>query len=232
MKNFTLRKSNERGFFNHGWLKSFHSFSFADYFDRNHMNFYSLRVINEDFIQAKNGFGFHPHNNMEIVTYIMRGSITHEDSLGNKEEIKTGEFQVMSAGSGIVHSEFNHGDVETHLLQIWIKPNQLGGEPSYKISAPNHEKKWALVASSEGRDGSFLIKQDADVYAINSCDLPEISFPESKQKHLWIQVAEGLIVIDGVEIEAGDGISFEEDSLTNSSKIEFKKPSKLILFAV
>ena len=232
MKNFIIRKSNERGFFDHGWLKSFHSFSFGEYHDIHHMNFRSLRVINEDLIRAKTGFGFHPHNNMEIITYIMRGSITHEDNLGNKEEIKAGEFQVMSAGSGIIHSEFNHSDAETHLLQIWIKPNQLGGEPSYRISAPNHEKKWALVASNDGRDESFMIKQDANIYAINSCDLNEIAFPELKQKHIWIQVAEGSISIDKTEIKAGDGISFERESLNSLSKIEFKEPSKMILFSL
>jgi quercetin 2,3-dioxygenase len=232
MKKISIRKSAERGYFDHGWLKSFHSFSFAEYFDRNHMNFHSLRVINEDFIKPQNGFGFHPHKDMEIITYVMRGALTHEDNLGNKEEIKAGEFQVMSAGTGIIHSEFNHGLEEVHLLQIWIKPNVSGGIPGYKISAPNHFEKWALIASNDGRSGSFSIKQNAEIYAINSGNLKEISLPQSNLIQVWIQVAQGSIKMGDFEINAGDGISFSKITSEKTEKITFNETSKIILFAL
>ena len=152
----TIRKSSARGFANHGWLKSHHSFSFADYFDRNHMSFGNLRVINEDKIAAAQGFGKHPHSDMEIITYVISGALAHQDSMGNAAVISAGEVQIMSAGTGVFHSEFNHSKTdETHLLQIWILPKEKQISPRYGQKSFLNARDLTLVVSGSGRDGSI-----------------------------------------------------------------------------
>ena len=240
MNNRIIRLSNERGYFDHGWLKSYHSFSFAQYFDPKFMNFHSLRVINEDFIKSKTGFDLHPHESMEIITFVMKGVLTHIDNIGNREEIYPQCFQIMSAGDGIIHGEFNYGDEEVHLLQIWIKPNEKGGKPSYKIFKPDINKKWALIASFQDDHNSkitknFLsIKQNASVYAIDSSDLTEIYLPNLVQKNLWLQVASGSIEMsDGLKLKAGDAIGINNNNQQiELRKIFFQNRSELILFGL
>ncbi len=229
-----IRRANDRGFFDHGWLKTHHSFSFGEYHDENFMNFASLRVINEDYIAAQKGFGFHPHQSMEIITFVLRGTLTHLDNLGNREEIGAGCFQIMSAGDGITHSEFNYGNEEVHLLQIWIKPNKKGGAPSYKIFKPEIEGRWALVAANVDNQNSganFLqMKQDACVYAIDSQNLREINLPKITQEKIWLQVALGNIELDdGTKLNAGDGLGINASEI---KKIIFHEKSKLVLFGL
>jgi redox-sensitive bicupin YhaK (pirin superfamily) len=234
-----IRRGKDRGFFNHGWLKSYHTFSFGEYYSKKFMNFHSLHVINEDFVRAKKGFGLHPHSSMEIITFVMKGTLTHSDNLGNREEIGAGCFQIMSAGDGIMHSEFNHGDEEVHLLQIWIMPDKDGGTPSYRIFKPRIKGNWALIAAhddaKQNQQEDFLsIKQDASVYAIDSANLKEISLPKLTQKNLLLQVASGNITIDdGTELKAGDAIGLSGDEEKNNlTKIKFNQRSELILFGL
>jgi redox-sensitive bicupin YhaK (pirin superfamily) len=164
---------------------------------------------------------------MEIITYILSGTLTHEDNLGNREDIAAGSFQVMSAGSGIVHSEFNHGKVECHLLQIWIEPNQVGGKPSYKIGEFSHKNKWRLVASGKDQEGSFYIKQNAELFAIHVEEKMEIALPETSYKTFFIQLAQGSAKIGDVELEQGDGFGFEAEN----EKIMIAADSRILLFA-
>ncbi len=238
MHNIIIRKSDERGFFNHDWLKTYHTFSFSEYYDEQFMNYHSLMVINDDTIKPNTGFGLHPHKNMEIITYVLSGTLTHSDNLGNKEEIKAGCFQVMSAGTGIVHGEFNHGNVECHLLQMWISPNRNGGEPYYKISKPNHFERWALVASDDGIFDSVQIRQNAQVFAIDSGNLKETQLPSSKQQHFWLHLASGSIKLGNLTLNAGDAIGFNNTHFKQSekaqdfAKIEFLEQSRVVLFAL
>lgn len=226
-----VRKSNERGFADHGWLKSHHSFSFADYYDPQHMGFRSLRVINEDLIKSGTGFGSHPHNNMEIITYVVQGALQHKDSMGTTAVINPGEVQHMSAGTGVVHSEYSVGkDQYTHLLQIWIVPNSRGGNPSYgqkSFESDLNSKKLVLVVSNDGRDGSIRIKQDADLYISRLKAGDNLEYVIRKGRGVWVQVVSGRLDINGVEINAGDAVSLEEESLL---KIMASEKSELIFF--
>ena len=164
-----IRKSEERGHADHGWLNSYHSFSFANYYDPQHMGFKTLRVINEDRVQANQGFGTHSHRDMEIISYVLEGALEHKDSMGTSSIILPGEVQVMSAGTGVTHSEYNHSKTDSvHFLQIWITPNQKGLEPRYEQKMYSAEEKHGnlrLIASQDGRDGSVTIHQDANLYA-------------------------------------------------------------------
>jgi redox-sensitive bicupin YhaK (pirin superfamily) len=225
-----VRKSNERGFFDHGWLKSYHTFSFADYFDSNFMGFGHLRVINDDIVDANTGFPMHPHKNMEIITYILEGSLTHSDNIGNKEDINTGQVQIMSAGRGIVHSEWNNGNKPCHLLQIWIKTNNLNTEPSYKIYTPDHLEKWALIASGDEGDKTFHIQQDAKIYVIDSGSLSNILIPDMSG-NIWIHVATGNAKVMNVELSNGDAIGLHNKKI-KGEKIEFYQKSKVLVFCV
>ncbi len=210
-----VRKAQERGHFNFGWLNTYHTFSFGEYHDPQFMGFRSLRVINEDWVQAGGGFPTHPHRDMEIVTYILEGALEHKDSMGNGSAIRPGEVQRMTAGTGITHSEFNPSKSEpVHLLQIWLLPEQRGLTPSYEQKTyPAEEKRgrMRLIASRDGREGSVTIHQDADVYAalLNG---EEIVFPLRPERHAWVQVARGTVSVNGQELGPGDAaaVSAEE----------------------
>ncbi len=225
-----VRRSNERGFFDHGWLKSYHTFSFADYFDSNFMGFGHLRVINDDIIDSNTGFPMHPHKNMEIITYILDGALTHSDNIGNKEDINTGQVQIMSAGHGIVHSEWNNGNEPCHLLQIWIKTNKLNSDPSYKIYTPDHIEKWALIASGNESDEAFHIQQNAKIYVIDSGNLDDILIPDMNG-NIWIHVATGKVNIFNTELLNGDAIGLYNKEI-KSEKIQFLEQSKVLIFCV
>jgi redox-sensitive bicupin YhaK (pirin superfamily) len=226
----TIRKSADRGHANHGWLDSYHTFSFADYYDPNHMGFRALRVINEDRVAPKEGFGTHPHRDMEILTYVMQGKLEHRDSMGNGRVIKPGEVQGMSAGTGITHSEFNATDNEqVHLLQIWITPHTKSIKPSYGEWLPDgHEKNgWALVASENGAGGSIRIHQDAKLFVAVAKEGSELPVHINPARYGWIQIASGEAVLDGQVLHAGDGASFGGE---DASMLSVTKPSEILLF--
>lgn len=226
---FSIRRSDERGHANHGWLLAKHSFSFADYYDPKHMRFRSLRVINEDRIAPAQGFVTHPHNDMEILTYILDGELAHKDSMGNGRTIKAGEVQGMSAGTGVTHSEFNaSGQRECHLLQIWIIPHTKGVKPSYGEWLPNKQKNsWQLTASERGDDGSIVIHQDAKMFvAVMEKDglLPVSIAPE---RFGWLQIAKGSAECNGEKLQAGDGVAFSGDVV---GQIAASAGSEILLF--
>lgn len=226
-----LRKSQDRGIANHGWLKSKHTFSFADYYDPKNMGFRSLRVINEDRIDAGTGFGAHPHRDMEIISYVVKGALQHEDSMGTKAIIKPGEVQRMSAGTGVVHSENNAlSNEETHFFQIWITPKTRGGEPGYgqkSFEDDLNSKKLVLVLSPEGRDGSISIKQDADMYISRLKANDELEFKVRETRGVWVQVVSGQLTINGKTLATGDALSF--DTAENLKAVATEN-SEIILF--
>jgi redox-sensitive bicupin YhaK (pirin superfamily) len=225
-----LCPSNSRGSFDFGWLKSHHTFSFGGYYNPDFMEFYHLRVINEDTVQAHTGFDLHGHKDMEIFTYILQGTLTHGDNLGNKENIDEGCYQLMSAGTGILHSEYNYSDKPVHLLQIWIKPNCVGSKPEYKTFAPHKKGQWCLLASNKtAGEGIGKIKQEAEIYAINSLDLKDIDLPYLQRKNSWIHIAQGQVEFLDKKLGSGDALGFEVDSL---EKIKFIEPTILLLFAL
>ncbi len=204
----TLRKASERGYADHGWLKSFHSFSFANYYDAEHMGFGNLRVINEDRIAAGTGFGTHGHRDMEIISYVLEGELAHKDSIGNGAAIAPGEVQRMTAGRGIMHSEYNHApDQTTHFLQIWILPDQLGISPGYEQKAfPDEEKRGRLrlVASPDGREGSVRLHADAAMYVslLDGAQRAELSLDPARLA--YVHVARGEVTVNGQALSAGD----------------------------
>lgn len=207
----TIRKSEERGHVNHGWLDSYHTFSFANYYDPQHMSFRSLRVINQDQIAGGKGFGTHPHRDMEIITYMLEGALEHKDSMGNGSIIRVGDVQRMSAGTGITHSEFNPSATESaHLLQIWIVPNQQAVTPSYEQTEFSREEKLnqlRLIASPDGRDRSVTIYQDAYIYATILEDGVEVTHTVNSDRYVWIQVARGSVLVGDRMLNSGDAIS-------------------------
>ena len=210
----TIRKSEERGHANHGWLDSYHTFSFAGYYDPQHMAFRSLRVINQDQIAGGKGFGTHPHRDMEIITYMLDGALEHKDSMGNGSIIRVGDVQRMSAGTGITHSEFNPSATETaHLLQIWILPNQQNVTPSYEQVAFTREEKLnqlRLIASPSGRDRSVKIYQDALIYASILEDGAKVVHNVAPNRYAWIQVARGNVMVGDRLLNGGDAISTDQ----------------------
>ena len=226
-----IRKANERGFVDHDWLKSRHTFSFASYNDPRHMHFRSLRVINEDWISGGMGFEAHPHNDMEIITYVLDGELEHQDSMGNKSVIRPGEVQRMSAGKGVVHSDYNKlGDRPTHLLQIWILPNQKGGEPGYQQKDFTNaflDEALTLVASEKGRSGSIDILQDADVYVAKLKKDARIQFEPREKRGIWIQMARGKMRLNNLEISAGDAVAAEDERRLEMLSLE---SSEFLLF--
>jgi len=227
-----VRKATERGHINHGWLDTHHTFSFGDYHDPNHMGFRSLRVINEDWVQAGHGFPTHPHRDMEIITYVLEGSLEHKDSMGTGSVIRPGEVQKMSAGTGVRHSEFNHSKSEAvHLLQIWIVPEKSGIQPNYEQKAvPAEEKKGKLrlVASRDGRDNSVTVYQDAELYATELAPAQAINYKPSQDRHSWIQVARGKVTVNGKDLEAGDGAAIAQEP--NVQIVGQADQSELLLF--
>lgn len=221
---FQIRKRTDRGFADHGWLRTFHTFSFADYQDPRHVQFRSLRVMNEDWIAAGQGFGTHPHRNMEIVTYVLEGALEHRDSMGNGEVLTPGEFQRMTAGSGITHSEFNPSNTDpVHLYQIWLYPNKRELEPSYeqKRFAPEEQRnRWRLVASENGADGSLLIHQDAAIYLATLDSCSSVSREIAPGRHGWLQVLRGQVRVSGIELEAGDGVAISDESSITVEQVD------------
>jgi quercetin 2,3-dioxygenase len=212
----TLRKAQDRGFADHGWLKSFHSFSFADYHEPEHMGFGNLRVINEDRIAAGTGFGTHGHRDMEIVSYVLDGALGHKDSIGNGATIVPGEVQRMSAGRGIAHSEFNHAPGRTtHFLQIWLLPAQRGIEPGYEQKAfadADKRGRLRLVASPDGRDGSVTIHADASMRAglFDGAERAELAL--DARRLAYVHVVRGEVAINGQPLAAGDGAKLSGES--------------------
>ena len=211
-----VRRSNERGHANHGWLESYHSFSFAGYFDPQHVEFGPLRVINEDRVQAGEGFGTHSHRDMEIISYVLAGELAHKDSLGNGSTIRPGDVQRMSAGRGVQHSEFNPSRTEgTHFLQIWIQPNVRNIPASYeekRFSAEEKRGRLRLIASSDRADGSVLIHQDARVYAGLFDGAESAHLEVGHGRRIYVHVARGAIRANGVVLDAGDALKVTETS--------------------
>lgn len=212
----TLRKSQDRGFADHGWLKSFHSFSFAGYYDPQHMGFGNLRVINEDRIAPGTGFGTHGHRDMEIISYVLSGELAHRDTLGNVKGIPPGDVQRMSAGRGVMHSEFNHAkDQTTHFLQIWIEPNVTGIEPSYEqktFAESDKRGKLRLVASPDGAQGSVLIHADARVYAglFDGTESATLELPAGRRG--YVHLVRGALEVNGNALAAGDAAMLTQES--------------------
>jgi len=223
----TLRKSQDRGHANHGWLDSFHSFSFAEYHDPRHMGFGPLRVINEDRIAPGTGFGAHGHRDMEIISYVLQGNLAHKDSMGNVKGIPPGDVQRMSAGTGVRHSEFNHAPNEvTHFLQIWIEPNQRGIEPGYeqKSFAPEEKRgRLRLVASPGGAQGSVLIHADASVYAGLFDGDEAAQLPIADGRKAYVHLVRGELEVNGQHLTAGDAAKLEAEAsvrLANGNQAE------------
>ena len=219
-----LRKSHDRGHANHGWLDSYHTFSFADYYDPREMGFGALRVINEDWVAPKSGFPTHPHRDMEIVTYILEGALTHQDSMGNGSVIRVGDVQRMSAGTGITHSEANASDHEpVHLLQIWIEPNETGLTPSYEqthFPAADKHGRFRLIASHDGREGSVTIHQDAAVYAAVLDADQALTYTLDSRRRAYLHVARGRIALNNYPLEAGDGAKINGPEALTLSALE------------
>ena len=226
----TIRKSTARGHAQHGWLDSYHTFSFSDYHDPKWMGFRSLRVINDDLVMPGMGFGTHPHRDMEIITYVLKGAIEHQDSMGNGRVIHVGEFQYMAAGTGVQHSEFNPSKTEPlRLLQIWIEPDQKGVKPRYaeKNLAAATTGVWHLVASKAGHDGSISIHQDANLSLARLTAGQEVTYPLAVGRHAWVHVAEGEVTLDGTALVGGDAVAVSDQP---SLKIVANKPAQVLLF--
>lgn len=227
----TIRRANERGIGAHGWLHSRFTFSFADYHDPRHMGFRDLRVINDDRVAPDRGFGMHPHRDMEIFSYVLEGTLEHKDSMGNGRQLQRGEIQLMSAGTGISHSEFNPSHEEgLHFLQIWIKPRQRGIEPRYTEWRPSEEQKDApkvLVISPDGREGSAVIAQDTEIYRIRLKPGETVNHDLATGRAVWLQIAEGSIELNGLKLDEGDGASTEKSGRLTLKAI---KPTEALLF--
>ena len=217
-----LRKSNDRGFADHGWLKSYHSFSFANYYDPDYMGWGNLRVINDDYIEVGGGFGEHSHRNMEIITYVISGQLAHKDNMGNIKTINPGEVQRMSAGRFVVHSEFNSAkDDITHLIQIWIEPNIKNIEPSYEqktIPQPSKEGKLVLIASSNKTDTSVLIHADASLYVGIFNQDQETSLSLNLNRKAYVHLIQGELEVNDIQLKSGDALMLENEPLVNISK--------------
>ena len=231
--NIKVRLAKERGHANHGWLNSFHTFSFADYHDPQHMGFRSLRVINDDTVQPGKGFGEHAHRDMEIISYVIEGALEHKDSMGNGSVIKEGNVQHVSAGSGITHSEFNHSDKDpVHFLQIWIEPDNKGIQPFYdEISVEKDENQNSLkiIGSADGQYGGVTIHQDVNVYFGHLKKGETVPKKTSQERGIWIQVIEGNIRVCDSDLARGDGISIEN---SDQIKIDAQSQAKFLLFDI
>ena len=227
----TIRKANERGHFNHGWLNTYHTFSFDQYYDPRYMGFRVLRVINEDFVASGRGFPMHAHRDMEIITYILEGALQHEDSMGNGSVIRPGDVQRMTAGTGVRHSEKNPSASEAvHLLQIWILPHTVGLDPSYEqkaFSTDERTNQLRLIASEDGRDGSVLMHQDVSLYASIIDAGASVSYSTPETRYGWLQVARGAVDVNGERAEQGDGAVIVGES---NIEIAAQQPAEILLF--
>jgi hypothetical protein len=225
-----VRPSEARGHANHGWLDSHHTFSFADYYDPQFMGFRALRVINEDRVAPRSGFGTHPHRDMEIITYVLSGQIEHRDSMGTLGVLRAGEVQRMSAGTGVLHSEMNRVGEELHFLQIWILPERKGLTPSYEQKAfPEQERqgRFRLVVSPQGQDGSLKVNQDMKLYSTLLGKGEQAEHTLAPGRHAWLQVARGAGTLNGVALKAGDGVALSEEPRLVLSATE---PLEALLF--
>ena len=227
----TLRKSGDRGHANHGWLDTWHTFSFADYYDPDEMGFGVLRVINDDRVQPGQGFGMHGHRDMEIITYILDGALEHKDNMGNGSVIRRGDVQRMSAGKGVLHSEFNPSPADpVHLLQIWIEPNVTGIRPSYEekhFAAEQRQGRLRLVASPDARDGSVMIHQDACVYATLLDAGDAVTHQLAPGRKAYVHVARGAVEVNGLRLVGGDGAKIGAESEITFAKAE---DAEILLF--
>lgn len=226
-----IRKAGDRGHADHGWLNTFHTFSFSTYQDPDHMRFRSLRVMNEDWVAPGQGFGTHPHHDMEIVTYVLEGALEHRDSMGNGEVLRPGEFQRMSAGTGITHSEFNPSATEaTHLYQIWLFPEKKGIVPSYEqkqFPADGRHNRLQLVASRTAADGSLLIQQDARIFLSTIDAGVTVSSDHSVERHAWLQVLRGTVQLNDHPLQTGDGVAVSGET---KLKIQATTNAEIMLF--
>lgn len=226
-----VRKATERGHANYGWLDTHHTFSFAYYFDREYMGFHSLRVINEDKVSPGNGFGTHGHRDMEIITYVLAGALEHKDSAGHVGVLKPGDVQHMSAGTGIMHSEYNHSKSdEVHFLQIWLQPNARGLKPTYNqksFDLAKNSGKLHLVVAKDGRNGSLKVNQDVDLFAGVLQEGDRYSYSLESERYGWVQVARGEIDLNGFSLTAGDGAALTE---VNDVSILAKSNAEILLF--
>ena len=227
----TIRRSNERGHFDHGWLNTYHTFSFDQYYDPRYMGFRNLRVINEDFVAGGRGFPKHGHRDMEIITYILEGALKHEDSMGNGSVIRPGDVQRMTAGTGVRHSEENASPTErVHLLQIWILPNTVGLEPSYEQKAFTEDERrdqLRLIASEDGREDTVQIHQDVSLFASILPAGAKVERAMNEQRYAWIQVARGAVNVNGERADQGDGVvAIGESSL----RIRAEEDAEILLF--
>ncbi|MEM9538423.1 MAG: pirin family protein [Cyanobacteria bacterium P01_E01_bin.42] len=227
----TIRKSEDRGHANHGWLDTNHTFSFASYYNPEQMGFRSLRVINEDRITGGAGFGTHGHRDMEIITYVLNGALEHKDNIGNGSVIQPGEVQRMSAGTGILHSEYNHSQRDkAHFLQIWILPDTKGLEPSYEQKSFHVEKdpsKLHLVAAKDGKEGAVTVHQDMELHAGVFQAGDRFSYSLAPNRHLWIQVARGEVKLNGMPLTTSDGAAISQEKELN---FEVTKDAEILLF--
>ena len=226
-----VRKASDRGHANHGWLNTYHTFSFSTYQDPQHVRFRSLRVMNEDWVAAGQGFGTHPHNDMEIVTYVLEGALEHRDSMGNGEVLRPGEFQRMSAGTGITHSEFNPSTTEpTHLYQIWLFPEQKGITPSYeqkRFDESGRLNRLQLVASRDATEGSLLIHQDARIYLSQIETNRTVTLELNANRHAWLQVLRGSVTLNSEPLQTSDGAAVSGES---KLEIQATTDAEIMLF--
>lgn len=226
-----IRRHNERGHFDHGWLDTYHTFSFSDYQDPAHMGFRALRVINEDRVAPGKGFGLHPHRDMEIVTIVLEGALEHRDSLGNGEVLRPGELQRMSAGTGIRHSEFNPSSTEpAHLYQIWLLPGQKGQTPSYEqkaVAPAGVGNDFRLVASPDGREGALTIHQDVELYLADVTQGTQLVRPLRAGRAAWLQILGGEAELNGEPLVAGDGVAVVDET---AIRVRASTDAKLLLF--
>jgi redox-sensitive bicupin YhaK (pirin superfamily) len=226
-----VRKANDRGHANHGWLNAYHTFSFSSYHDQRHMGFRSLRVMNEDRVAPGQGFGTHPHQDMEIVTYVLEGALEHKDSMGNGEVLRPGEFQRMSAGTGITHSEFNPSENEpVHLYQIWLFPDRKGHTPSYeqkRFDPVEQRDRLRLVASPNAAEGSLLIHQDAQIFLSQITKGSQVVHQIRPGRHAWLQVLRGSVSANDHELQTSDGVAVSDEA---NLTIQATSDAEIMLF--
>lgn len=231
MQNLTVRKGHDRGYANHGWLQSYHSFSFAEYYDPQHMHFSVLRVINDDTVAAGRGFGAHPHRDMEIITYMLHGELQHKDSIGNGSAIKAGDVQRMTAGTGIVHSEFNASDSDSvHFLQIWILPDRLNLQPGYEdkhFTVAQKLNQWCLIAAKDNNTAALKVHQDMQLYATILNADAKLTYSANQNRSLYLHAASGNVEVNGQQLTTGDALM-----LNGSVELAIKAnaESELLLF--